>query len=115
VGAANEEHTGTRLNNLTSFVSCDMNMKQKEPWSFDGTESDFVRHIVQVMSYPAVKLMEKPKYQPGNCPLLMDHKGQNGTGDGQQNKNADVVEVVPITHEKDEKASHCWCVLHRRF
>jgi hypothetical protein len=90
-------------------------MFTKNPWNFDGIESDFVWPIVQVMRYPPVKLMEKPRYQPGNCPLLMDNKGQNGTANGQQNKNADVVEVVPITHEKDEKASHCWCVLHKKF
>jgi hypothetical protein len=45
----------------------------------------------------------------------MDQEGQNGTGDGPQNNNADSVVITPVTHGKDEKADHCWYVLYERF
>jgi hypothetical protein len=56
------------------------------------------------MRYPHVKLMEKPRHQPGNCPLPMAQEGQSETGDGPQNRN--VVVIKPLTHGRDEKAVH---------
>jgi hypothetical protein len=54
----------------------------------------------------AVKLKEKPRHWPGNCPLPMAQEGQNGAGDGPQNRDVGIVVIKPLTHGKDEKAVH---------
>jgi hypothetical protein len=58
------------------------------------------------MRYPPVKLVEKTRHQPGNCPLPMDHEGQNGTRDGPQNRDVGIVVIKPLTHGRDEIAAH---------
>jgi hypothetical protein len=58
-----------------------------------------------VMGYPPVKLMEKPRHGPGGCSLPMDQEGQNGIGDGPQNKNVAIVAIMPTAYEK---AVHHW-------
>jgi hypothetical protein len=57
------------------------------------------------MRYPPVKLMEKSRHQPGNCPLPMT-QGQSGTRDGPQNRDVGIVVIKPLTHGRDEKAVH---------
>jgi hypothetical protein len=52
---------------------------------------------------PPVKLMEKSRHLPGNCPLPMVQEGQNETGDGPQNRDVGVV-IKPLTHRRDEKS-----------
>jgi hypothetical protein len=58
------------------------------------------------MSYPPVKLMEKPRHWPGYCPLPKAQEGQSGTGDGSQNRDVGIVVIKPLTHGGDEKAVH---------
>jgi hypothetical protein len=58
------------------------------------------------MRYPPIKLMEKPRHQPGNCPLPMAQEGQSGTGDGPQNRDVGIVIIKPLTHRRDGKAVH---------
>jgi hypothetical protein len=58
------------------------------------------------MSYPPVKLIEKLRHLPGNCPLPMAQEGQSGTGDGPQNRDVGIVVIKPLTHGRDEKDVH---------
>jgi hypothetical protein len=58
------------------------------------------------MRYPSVKLIEKPRHQPGNFPLPMAQEGQNGTGDGPQNRDVCIVVIKHLTHGRDKKAVH---------